>query len=155
MIFTIDAASSDGSLLAQRWNCVLRRSGSLHHRCQRPRKRVVSGRTPRAAVDRCCNYAPTCATVAYQDPSAPDGNYTLDVQGVSTTIYCADMSTTPAEYLSLPAGTSTNFSQRGSRLGRWFHRSYRDHVHQGPFLPEHPSDRECRHPVRFEHRKQR
>ncbi len=63
------------------------------------------------------NYAPTCATLAYQEPSAPNGDYTLDVQGVSTTIYCADMSTSPSEYLDLPAGTSTNFSQLGSHWG--------------------------------------
>jgi hypothetical protein len=60
------------------------------------------------------NDAPTCAALAYQRPGLSDGDYTLDVQGVATSLYCADMSTSPAEYLDLPAGTSTNYSQLGS-----------------------------------------
>jgi hypothetical protein len=62
------------------------------------------------------NYAPSCETLAYQQPGLADGDFTLDVAGVATTIYCADMSNSPADYLDLAAGSSVNFSQLG---GNW------------------------------------
>jgi hypothetical protein len=57
------------------------------------------------------NLAKSCSEVRQQDPSASDGEYILDLQGKTASIYCADMSGTPTEYITLAlTGPDVNYS---------------------------------------------
>ncbi|HEY3438129.1 MAG TPA: GON domain-containing protein [Actinotalea sp.] len=54
----------------------------------------------------------SCADVLLAQPTAPDGEYEITVFDKTVTVWCADMATTPVEYLTLPnTGGSYNFSQ--------------------------------------------
>jgi len=57
----------------------------------------------------------SCAELRAQDPSATDGEYSLDLGGGrSMQVYCHDMAGTPREYLTLPrTGGSYNSSYYG------------------------------------------
>ena len=53
-----------------------------------------------------------CSDVKAANASAADGTYQIVLNGAALTVYCADMSTTPQEYISLPmTATGENFSQ--------------------------------------------
>jgi hypothetical protein len=52
----------------------------------------------------------TCADIAAANPSATDGNYTIYPNGETISVYCADMSSAPKEYLTLQNTTNANFS---------------------------------------------
>lgn len=54
----------------------------------------------------------SCAMLKQQQPTAEDGNYTIYLQSrTAVSLYCHNMSTTPLEYLTLPAtATGGNFS---------------------------------------------
>ena len=54
----------------------------------------------------------SCAMLKQQQPTAEDGEYTIYLQGITAvTLYCHNMTTTPQEYLTLPATASGgNFS---------------------------------------------
>ncbi len=49
----------------------------------------------------------SCAEITAADPGAVDGTYAITVLGQSLDVWCADMATTPVEYLTL---TGTNLS---------------------------------------------
>jgi hypothetical protein len=116
VILTIDAASSAGACSFSGGTVSFEAPGACVIDANDPGNgSYLAAPQEEQSID--VNYAPTCATLAYQEPGAPNGNYSLDVQGVSTAIYCANMSSSPSEYLDLPAGTSTNFSQLGSNWG--------------------------------------
>lgn len=54
----------------------------------------------------------SCLSIRQFAPNAPDGDYLLINGGHLITVYCADMSTTPKEYIDLATtGASVNFSQ--------------------------------------------
>ncbi|WP_224242468.1 GON domain-containing protein [Hyalangium gracile] len=56
----------------------------------------------------------SCAELHAQNPSAPDGNYTLTLGSRTVEVYCHDMAGTPREYLNLPnTGSTTNYSHYG------------------------------------------
>ena len=64
--------------------------------------------SPTAAVSD----AASCAQVRALDAAAADGEHEITVFDKTVTVWCADMATTPVEYLSLPrTGGSHNFSQ--------------------------------------------
>jgi hypothetical protein len=52
----------------------------------------------------------SCADVVAANPSATDGNYTIYPNGEMFTVYCADMSSAPKEYLTLQNTTNANYS---------------------------------------------
>ncbi|HEY1521799.1 MAG TPA: GON domain-containing protein [Solirubrobacteraceae bacterium] len=52
----------------------------------------------------------SCADVAAANPAVSDGNYTIYPNGQTFTVYCADMSATPKEYLTLQNTNNANFS---------------------------------------------
>jgi hypothetical protein len=55
--------------------------------------------------------AKSCTELHQQNPSAPDGEYTLNLQGHSAHIYCTGMFSTPKEYITLAlTGPSSNYS---------------------------------------------
>jgi GON domain len=66
-------------------------------------------------------YAPaTCAEVKAHVPTAADGPYTLYLAGSATkpwTAFCAKMTTTPLEYLSLTGSNSAQYTQGGDSPG--------------------------------------
>jgi GON domain len=68
-----------------------------------------------ACEGACAGFFATCAEVHTAMPAAADGPFTLYVGHDSTqnwAAYCADLSTTPKEYLPLvQTGASSNFSQ--------------------------------------------
>jgi hypothetical protein len=67
---------------------------------------ALAGGVPAAAA----GIQPTsCADVLAQNPGAGDGTYTLFLQHLPTSIYCADMAGTPKEYISL-AHTGGNYN---------------------------------------------
>ena len=52
----------------------------------------------------------SCAAIAATHPGAPDGQYAINVGGKTFAVYCAQMASTPAEYLTLAAtGSGKNF----------------------------------------------
>lgn len=54
----------------------------------------------------------SCAEIRAAQSTAPDGDYEITVFDRTVTVFCADMATTPREYLSLPrTGGAYNFSQ--------------------------------------------
>jgi hypothetical protein len=54
----------------------------------------------------------SCADIHRHLVKVPDGDYLLYNDGNLFTVYCADMSTTPREYINLAkTGGSANFSQ--------------------------------------------
>ena len=54
----------------------------------------------------------SCADVKAANTSASDGEYQIVLDGAALTLYCADMSTTPQEYISLVmTAADENFSQ--------------------------------------------
>lgn len=54
----------------------------------------------------------SCLQVRQNFPSAPDGTYLLSDGAKLFTVYCADMTTTPKEYVTLErTGSSENYSQ--------------------------------------------
>jgi hypothetical protein len=63
----------------------------------------------------------SCAAIHLTMPAAPDGPYVIDPDGDgpirSFRVWCADMATTPAEYLELPAQTAANFATYASGGG--------------------------------------
>lgn len=69
----------------------------------------------------------TCQEIKNANPAAPDGEYTLYYRGTPVSIYCANMSGSPKEYITLPnTGGNTNFSAyapKGSEPGvrtQWY-----------------------------------
>jgi hypothetical protein len=52
----------------------------------------------------------SCAAIAGANPSATDGDYTIYPNGETFTVYCADMSSAPEEYLTLQNTGSANYS---------------------------------------------
>ena len=53
----------------------------------------------------------SCADIHASDPSALDGNYTIYPNGEQFTVYCANMATSPADYLNLVnTGGSSNYT---------------------------------------------
>lgn len=46
----------------------------------------------------------SCADVRAADPGAPDGEYAITSYGRTLSVWCADMATTPVEYLTLQRG---------------------------------------------------
>lgn len=46
----------------------------------------------------------SCADVRAANPGAPDGEYTITSYGRTLSVWCADMATTPVEYLTLQRG---------------------------------------------------
>jgi hypothetical protein len=53
----------------------------------------------------------SCSELRQHNPSLTDGEYTLNLQGQSAQIYCADMGGTPKEYITLAqTGADTNYS---------------------------------------------
>src|SRR5687767_7874117 len=45
----------------------------------------------------------SCASIKAADPAATDGNFAIaTTAGVAFTVYCHNMATSPAEYLTLP-----------------------------------------------------
>ncbi|HWI60517.1 MAG TPA: GON domain-containing protein [Symbiobacteriaceae bacterium] len=65
----------------------------------------------------------SCAEVKQQNPAATDGEYTLNLQGRSARIYCADMAGTPKEYVSL-AHTGGNYNYS------FYYGSHKNHYYQ-------------------------
>lgn len=53
----------------------------------------------------------SCADVLAATPGAPDGEYQITAAGHTLDVYCHDMAGTPREFLTLPSGGATNFSQ--------------------------------------------
>jgi GON domain/EGF domain len=66
-------------------------------------------------------YAPaTCEDIKSHVPAATDGNYTLYLTGNATkpwTAYCAQMATTPREYLSLTGTNTSQYTAGGASPG--------------------------------------
>lgn len=52
----------------------------------------------------------SCAGIAAANPSASDGNYTIYPNGETVTVYCADTSSAPKDYLALENTTNANYS---------------------------------------------
>jgi hypothetical protein len=52
----------------------------------------------------------SCDDVVTANPSATDGNYTIYPNGEMFTVYCADMSSAPKEYLTLQNTSNANYS---------------------------------------------
>ena len=61
----------------------------------------------------------SCAAVAAADPSAADGEYEITVHGRTVTVWCADLATTPVEYLPLPAGGTENVGRYVADADNW------------------------------------
>jgi len=62
----------------------------------------------------------TCAEIRATNPLSVDGDYILYVARElqkPVAIYCADMATTPLEYLTLPAQSNANYSQATAGAG--------------------------------------
>ena len=54
----------------------------------------------------------SCSDIQQAQPTAPDGTYEITDFNQTVTVWCADMATTPIEYLTLPhSGGAYNFSQ--------------------------------------------
>lgn len=54
----------------------------------------------------------SCADIRLAQPTAPDGEYEITAFDKTANVWCADMATTPVEYLTLPrTGGAYNFSQ--------------------------------------------
>ncbi|QGQ18723.1 hypothetical protein GC089_05005 [Cellulomonas sp. JZ18] len=70
----------------------------------------------------------SCADVAAAAPGAGDGEYTITVHGRTLDVHCADMATSPTEYLTLPVtGGSANYGEAvagGARPGTTVTTSY-------------------------------
>jgi hypothetical protein len=52
----------------------------------------------------------SCAAIAAANPSSTDGDYTIYPNGETFTVYCADMSSAPKEYLTLQNTNNANYS---------------------------------------------
>jgi hypothetical protein len=65
------------------------------------------------------NYASSCAVERSTFPTDGNGTYTLELLGAPESIYCANMTTSPTEYVTLAAtGSGNNYSEDGAE-GLW------------------------------------
>jgi plastocyanin len=89
---------------------------------------LVASKAPAQAASLPLPLPATCQDIKTATPLAPDGSYLLYNNGILFTVYCNDMTGTPAEYITLAeTGANENFSQYtagGAAMGTNVRTSY-------------------------------